>query len=50
MWSKLSGECVRTFTEHTKPVTAVHMNASSNCIVSASLDGIIKVRYWDCNS
>lgn len=45
VWNVTSGFCFVTFSEHTNAVTALHFMASSNCLLSASLDGT--VRAWD---
>ncbi|KAK7303555.1 hypothetical protein RJT34_14462 [Clitoria ternatea] len=45
VWTISSGFCFVTFSEHTNAVTALHFMASSNCLLSASLDGTI--RAWD---
>lgn len=45
VWTVSSGFCFVTFSEHTNAVTALHFMASSNCLLSASLDGTI--RAWD---
>ncbi|KAI4317413.1 hypothetical protein L6164_025282 [Bauhinia variegata] len=45
VWTASSGFCFVTFSEHTNAVTALHFMASSNCLLSASLDGT--VRAWD---
>lgn len=51
IWSKVyPGECVRTIGEHFKAVTSVHLNRNSSSFVSASLDGFIKIWFWDNRS
>jgi periodic tryptophan protein 2 len=42
LWNVSSGFCFVTFSEHTGPVTAVHVAASGQVVVSASKDGTVR--------
>lgn len=48
LWNKETGECIRVFDHHTKPVNVVAFSADGTRLLSGSDDGSIHV--WDCRS